>query len=312
MKKDIFKSIATTIGDKTAPLTATVKAHSPEILLVAGIASIVGGTIFACKATLKAEDIVMEAEEKLGMIQDAKETASPEDYTKDDILKDTAVVYSQTAGKFLKLYGGPVLAIAGGIGCVVASHNIQSSRINALSAAYFGLDQAFRSYRTRVRERVGDTDEVKLLEGCTTEEVTEIKQLKNGKEKEIVKKVDIYNPENISVYARFFDEGCRQWTKNPEYNLQYLRQAEAIMNQKLQTRGHVFLNEVYDLLGIPRTQAGNVVGWIKDGDDGYIDFGIYSPVNEAAHDFVNGWNRSILLDFNVDGVIIDRIGLLKA
>jgi hypothetical protein len=52
-----------------------------------------------------------------------------------------------------------------------------------------------------------------------------------------------------------------------------------------------------------------MVGWIDGGDgDGYVDFGIYdiAAVNNRR-EFINGYEPSIILDFNVDGVIWDKI-----
>ena len=127
------------------------------------------------------------------------------------------------------------------------------------------------------------------------------------------KQVLVDDPNGLSVYARFFDEGCEQWSKNPEYNLMFLRSQQNYYNDMLKSRGHVFLNEVYDALGIPRTQAGAVVGWmISDNGDNFIDFGVFDGDRPRARDFVNGYERSILLDFNVDGVIYDLFTRGKA
>jgi hypothetical protein len=64
------------------------------------------------------------------------------------------------------------------------------------------------------------------------------------------------------------------------------------------------------MLGIDRSKAGSVVGWVitKEGTgDNFIDFGVFDGDNPRARDFVNGREGSILLDFNVDGVIYDKI-----
>ena len=91
----------------------------------------------------------------------------------------------------------------------------------------------------------------------------------------------------------------------------YLRHQQNYANELLRSRGYVFLNDVYDMLGIRRTKAGQIVGWVYDEKnpniDNYIDFGIYNVHYEGARDFVNGFECSILLDFNVDGPIIDLI-----
>lgn len=116
------------------------------------------------------------------------------------------------------------------------------------------------------------------------------------------------NRNNTSDYARFFDETCAPWEKDPEYNVCFLNQQQNFANDLLRRQGYLFLNDVYDMLGIARTKAGQVVGWVYDEKnpigDNYVDFGLYDLRNAR---FVNGYEKSILLDFNVDGVILDKI-----
>ena len=123
--------------------------------------------------------------------------------------------------------------------------------------------------------------------------------------------MEVADPNTYSDYARFFEDGCNGWSKNPEFNLMFLKNQQSYANDLLKTRGHLFLNEVYDLLGIPRTQAGNVVGWIYDEEhpngDNFVDFGIYDINKAKNRDFVNGYERTILLDFNVDGDILSSM-----
>jgi len=112
----------------------------------------------------------------------------------------------------------------------------------------------------------------------------------------------------VSDYARFFNSASIHWTKSSEHNLMFLRLIQRHCNDLLKARRHLFLNEVYDQLDIPRTKAGQVVGWIYDEKnpmgDNFVDFGIYNLRNE---NFVNGYESSILLDFNVDGNILERL-----
>ena len=132
-----------------------------------------------------------------------------------------------------------------------------------------------------------------------------------GKEKTVKKTVGVVDPNEISDYAKFFDESCAGWSKDPEYNLLFLKKQQNWANDKLKAQGHLFLNEVYDMLGIDRTKYGNVVGWIYDeknpNGDNFVDFGIYDIYSDRARAFVNGYERNILLDFNVDGPILDLI-----
>lgn len=288
-----------------------IKKHSPEILLVTGITGVVTSAVMACKATTKVDAIVEETKKSIDMIHEGMEAGNICDvkYTEEDGKKDLAIVYIQTGVKFAKLYGPSVLLGLTSIGCILASNNIIHKRNVALSAAYTAIDRSFKGYRSRVIERFGESMDRELRYNIKTQEVKEtVVDEETGKKKTVKSTVSVVDPNTYSDYARFFDEYCAGWTKDAEYNLMFLRQQQNYANELLKSRGHLFLNEVYDMLGIDRTKAGNIVGWIYDEKhpigDNFVDFGIYVLDNEKARDFVNGRERSILLDFNVDGDIL--------
>ena len=288
-----------------------IKKHSPEILLVTGITGVVTSAVMACKATTKVDAIVEETKKSIDMIHEGMEAGNICDveYTEEDGKKDLAIVYIQTGAKFAKLYGPSVLLGLTSIGCILASNNIIHKRNVALSAAYTAIDRSFKGYRSRVIERFGESMDRELRYNIKTQEVKEtVVDEETGKKKTVKSTVSVVDPNTYSDYARFFDEYCAGWTKDAEYNLMFLRQQQNYANELLKSRGHLFLNEVYDMLGIDRTKAGNIVGWIYDEKhpigDNFVDFGIYVLDNEKARDFVNGRERSILLDFNVDGDIL--------
>lgn len=288
-----------------------IKKHSPEILLVTGITGVVTSAVMACKATTKVDAIVEETKKSIDMIHEGMEAGNICDveYTEEDGKKDLAIVYIQTGVKFAKLYGPSVLLGLTSIGCILASNNIIHKRNVALSAAYTAIDTSFKGYRSRVIERFGESMDRELRYNIKTQEVKEtVVDEETGKKKTVKSTVSVVDPNTYSDYARFFDEYCAGWTKDAEYNLMFLRQQQNYANELLKSRGHLFLNEVYDMLGIDRTKAGNIVGWIYDEKhpfgDNFVDFGIYVLDNEKARDFVNGRERSILLDFNVDGDIL--------
>ena len=139
----------------------------------------------------------------------------------------------------------------------------------------------------------------------------ELKKLFNLKSEEEYPGNGVDKTENVSQYARFFDDACIGWTKDPEYNMHFLKDQQNYCNDLLKMKGHLFLNEVYDILGMPRTQAGAVVGWVYNEEnpigDNFVDFGIYGIYDDVNHDFVNGYKNTVLLDFNVDGNILDYI-----
>ena len=288
-----------------------IKKHSPEILLVTGVTGVVTSAVMACKATTKVDAIVEETKKSIDTIHEGMEAGNICDveYTEEDGKKDLAIVYIQTGVKFAKLYGPSVLLGLTSIGCILASNNIIHKRNVALSAAYTAIDRSFKGYRSRVIERFGESMDRELRYNIKTQEVKEtVVDEETGKKKTVKSTVSVVDPNTYSDYARFFDEYCAGWTKDAEYNLMFLRQQQNYANELLKSRGHLFLNEVYDMLGIDRTKAGNIVGWIYDEKhpigDNFVDFGIYVLENEKARDFVNGRERSILLDFNVDGDIL--------
>lgn len=287
-----------------------LKKHSPEILIVAGVAGAVTSAVMACKATTKLNDILEESKEQVDKIHEAIEHPEnlPEEYTEEDGKKDLTIVYTQTAVKLLKLYGPSIVLGGLSITAILTSNNIMRKRNIAIAAAYTAVDKSFKDYRGRVVERFGKDLDRELRYNIKKEEVEEtIVDEKTGKEKTIKKTIDVAN--EVSEFAKFFDDGCTGWTKDPELNLAFLRKQQAFANDKLKANGYLYLNEVYDMLGIPRTKAGQIVGWIYDEKnpigDNYVDFGIFDSNKVKNRDFVNGYERTILLDFNVDGNILN-------
>ena len=318
-KPEIMNNITRTLNKAAFKF----KKHSPEILVVAGVVGVVGSTVMACKATTKVNDILDDTKDQLDKIHEAGERLENgetlmlkdgEEYTVDQNKKDLTIVYAQTALKFAKLYAPSVIIGGLSITAILTGHNITRKRNIALAAAYTAVDKSFKEYRGRVVERFGEALDKELKYGIKSKEVDEVVTNEDGTESVVKKTVDVVdatNPMNVSEYARFFDDGCAGWTKDPEYNLMFLRDQQRYANDLLKSKGHLFLNEVYDLLGIPRTKAGQIVGWIYDekhpNGDNFVDFGIYDTNKTANRDFVNGYERTILLDFNVDGNIWDQM-----
>lgn len=284
------------------------KKHSPEILVVVGIAGVVATTVMACRATTKAGSIISEAKESLDAIHECAENKElANKYTKEDHRKDLTVVYTKTAVEFGKLYAPTVILGAASISCILASHNILRKRNAALAAAYATVDKGFKEYRGRVVDRFGEVVDRELKYNIKAKELDEVVTNENGEEEVVKKNVDVVDINGYSEYARFFDEASPYWEKDSEYNLMFLRAEQNYANDRLRAKGRVYLNEIYERLGIPTTKAGQVVGWVYDPENGtgdnYIDFGIYECNRERARAFVNGYERCILLDFNVDGNI---------
>lgn len=296
MKLELMKTISKVAGRTGLKL----QKHSPEILMAAGITGIVVGTVMACRATRKLDEVMEEQHDEKIYVEDLY---SEGEIDHKEYQKNLAKVYGMTALKVVKLYAPAVTMEVAAIGCILGSHGIMKKRNVALMAAYKAVEQSFNDYRQRVIEEFGEEKDYDLKHGIQHEKV---KVDEDGKK--VTKILNTADPNSISQYARFFDASSNEWQGIPEYDLIFLKAQQNYANDLLHSRGHVFLNEVYDSLGLDHTSAGSVVGWIlsKDGDN-FIDFGIFNGDNPRTRAFVNGNEDCILLDFNVDGVIYDLI-----
>lgn len=289
-----------------------LRQYSPEILVVAGVIGTVVSAVMACKATTKVNDILEQHKEDVEKIHTvSKDEKYADEYTESDMKKDLTIVYAQTVLKFAKLYGPAVLLGGLSITGILTSNNILRKRNIAIATAYAALDKSFKGYRERLTERYGETVDRELKYGIKAQKIEETVVDENGKTKKTKTIVPVVENEKNSVYARFFDETNPNWEKNPDYNLMFLRAQENYANQRLRADGYLFLNDVYESLGIPKCSIGQVVGWIYDPEDQnadcHVSFGIYDLYRAVTRDFVNGFEPAILLDFNVDGVMWDKI-----
>lgn len=293
-----------------------LKKHSPEILVVAGTVGVVTSAVLACKATLKVNAVVDEAKENLNKIEVAGQkgvTEAGETYTEEDVKNETKIVYIQTGVKLAKLYALPVGLGVISIAAILGGHNILRKRNIALAASYTALFDDFKGYRSRVVERFGEQLDKELKYNLKTKEVEEIVVHEDGTEEIVKKKEQVMDdPDGLAGYdsfARFFDDGCAGWDPNPEYSLMFLNQQQNYANDKLRRQGYLFLNDVYDMLGIPKCKEGQTHGWVYDEKnpigDNFVDFGIYNISRRKNRDFVNGYEKVILLDFNHDGNILN-------
>jgi len=282
-----------------------LKKHSPEILVTVGIVGVVTSAVMASKATLKLEAVMDKHHNNMDALNE---------YVEDNQIDEPAAVarakgdvYVRTGVDLVKLYGPSVSIGVASLASILSAHGIMRQRNAALVAAYTVLEKSFAAYRARVVEEYGEEKDRDYKFGLVTKEEFD-------KDGNFVKtETKLHGDPNVhSAYARFFDEFNVNWEKHAEKNLFFLKQQQNYWNDRLKARGHVFLNEVYDSIGIEHSQAGSIVGWIFDPDnpnvDNFIDFGIWDLHNDQARMFVNGLERSILLDFNVDGTIWDKIG----
>lgn len=291
-------SVVKRVADGVRPALNVAVKHGPEILTGIGIVGGATTVVLGARATLKLEPIIDEAKDRLDTIDELDEEPR-------ERAKDKARVYLETAGKVGKLYLPTVGVGLLSAGSILTAHNLLHKRNLALIAAYKVMEGSYNSLRERVGEEVGE-DKLRDFERGIREET----KTEDGKKKTVAS----FDPAaGISGYARFFDETSSiSWVPEADYNLIFLRAQQSFANDLLLRRGYVTLNDVYKGLGMETTDYGQVVGWVMGGDgDNYIDFGIYDQNNPKKRQFVNGQENVILLDFNVDGTILDKIEIFK-
>nr|DAH12869.1 MAG TPA: hypothetical protein [Caudoviricetes sp.] len=283
--------------------------NKPEIYFGVGIACGAGAIACAFRAGTKAKDILETSKKEISEVHEVwnNDKISEEVYSEKDYKKDLVIAYGRAAGRVAKA-AAPVLVFANlSLAFLSKSNRIHKARSAAFGLAYSGLSDHFDKYRERVIKEVGEEADKMYMNDIYKKdiEIEEVNEKGETKTKKI-KNAKVINrpPEEYSPFAKFFDEGCPNFRPDrPEDNLMFLRSQERYANDILHTRGYIFLNEVYESLGIPLTESGQYVGWMLGNGDDMVDFGIYDIYKEANRDFVNGYEPVILLDFNVDGVI---------
>ena len=281
----------------------TVRKHSPEILMVAGVIGTVAGAVMACKETLELEDVLDECKQEKMELEE--QYAMCEKYSEDALKKDQVKLTIKQVAKIVKLYAPSVIMEATSIGVIFASNDIMRKRNASMAAAYATLNSMYKRYRQNVIESYGEEVDKDMRFGVKHEKVTEIDEDGN-KVKIDARIVDLDNTAlAISDYSRFFQAGCRGFdSSSGRYNILYLKGIQAMFNNKLIADGYVMLNDVYRELGFDTIPEGWSIGWVYDETnpigDNYIDFGLYEARNKNQR-AVNDWEPVILMDFNVDG-----------
>jgi hypothetical protein len=295
--------VSQAVANKIARRALTLEKASPQLLFGAGIVGVVGSTVLACRATLKLEEVLLDTKDKMEEVKEFRpDPEKGQEYSEKDRQRDITLLQVQGAVKVVRLYAPAIVLGGASVAALVQSHSILTKRNAALMAAYSAIEKGFAEYRQRVVDKYGVDEDRNFRYG--TREV-DIIEHDTGKKKTVTRVAD----DVPSVYARFFDNGSGSWSKDKEINLYFLACQQNYCNNLLLSRGHLFLNEVYDQLGLDRSRAGSIVGWIIEPNsesDNYVDFGVWDD-NQNARDFVNGREGSILLDFNVNGVIFDKI-----
>lgn len=267
----------------------------PEVFTYGGIALGASCVVAACIQTTKLEEKLDKGKERLDA---AKERIEERPETRK---QELIAVYAKNAGDIFSLYAVPAALGGASVALILGGHHVLRKENAAITAAYMALSESYRKYRERVIADQGMEKHREYYYGLREEEQVEVDEDGNVTTKNVIVGED---QKNISIYARMFDETNPNYHPNPQRSLMFLRQVQNTANDMLKRNGHLFLNEVYDMLGYDRTEAGQYVGWVEGMGDNFVDFGIYDLGAPMMRRFVNSQVDALILDFNVDGPIM--------
>lgn len=284
---------------------------SPELALVGGIGCGIGAIIAGCMASRKLDSMIKDVHDELDDIQndlDHAKDAGNESKIK-ELKKDAVHCYIRSTGRFAKLYASTAFLGVASIALILTSHGILNKRYLGTAAAYKALDEAFKGYRGRVAEALGLDAEKILFSGAKVEKNIK-EELDDGSFE--VKKGNSLVIQNHKNTPYEFDFNAftspTGWSQDINYVKVFLCAQQNYANDLLRTQGHLFLNEVLDMLGLQRTPEGQITGWLLKGDgDGYVDFGMQDGFLRDYETDTDICKKNIHLDFNVDGMIFDMI-----
>lgn len=314
--KSLMSSVKDTLDNTTGKTMVKINKYSPEILMGIGIVSGVATVVTACRSTLKAGKVIEQYNDDMDKIHEAELYSEEEEYTKEDVVKDKLIVYTQTAVKFGKLYA-PSVALGGlSIASILTSNHIIKKRYMAAVAAYNAISVSYKQYRSRIREKYGEEADYEALTGRKREKLTVLDE--NGKPTKKKEEVDMIDTSDlppdyaIVVWSKYISDGVinQNWDDNHNFNFMFLEGMRAKAEAKLRARGYLYLNEVRDYLRLPPIPVGQFVGWIYNGDgDGYVDFGLgrYKGLDYADKKTLIDDEEGIVLEFNCDGFIWDKV-----
>ncbi len=295
------------------------KKHSPELLITGGIIMAAAAIVSACIATKKSGAIIEPATKKIAEIhENLKDTYKIENKQIDpkEEKKELIKTYAKTGGKLLLVYSPAIVMFAASVSCILGSHNIMKGRNLALAAAYTTLDNGYKAYRKRVKEKLGEAAEEAVFKDVKAEE----KETEDKDGELTTKKVKVpHMTNNADPYTALYGCGNRGWERNAVLNYDWLMTHQAYLNHKLQVQGFLFLSDVYDelgfdanMLGADKIRAGHILGWIYDPTDttrdNYVSFGLTDKngiSKDGIREQINNNEPDFWLEFNCDGDILN-------
>lgn len=246
-------------------LDSFMKKNGSKMLIGLGIGGFLTAGILAVKATPEATR----------RIEEEKRKQNVEKLPVKDTVKAT-----------WKLYLPAVITATASTGCVIGGASIITHQTAVLATAYAVSDTAFKEYRAKTKELIGEEKEKEIHDKIAEDKIRQF-PYDGSREVIMTKKPDVMCFDAFG--NRYF------WS-----NMEELRQIENRLNRRMLDDMYISVNDYYDEIGLSHSKKGDRMGWnIKDGT---IDFRYSSVLSEDGTpclvvdsytepdvDFMNKW-----------------------
>ncbi len=295
-----FAIVDKTIGIGRKAFTI-VKPYLPTIAVVGGSIAVLGGTFFACKATLHVDEVLAEHNASMEHIREVVEKLPEGKITDNEIKKDKLRVYALTARKLTSLYAPAVgltaagfMAIFAGFGAIKKWHALAVSSVTA-------LDKKFGDYRANVVKEYGaDVDKELAGETVKGDKVLSTKVDKEtGEEKDVVYEEVVLENCVEDDFTRVFDCSNPKWDNTFVMNDNFIKTIIDWYKYRLggSAMDHVFLNMMLKEFGFPETGIGHFYGWTDEPGCG-IDIQVIPCLRVYAKEDDEQFPMLVRLDFD--------------
>lgn len=284
-----------------------IKKNSPEILVGAGIATLIGSLVYTVIGTLNTGVEVTNA------VCELDEIENDDSLMEEERRKKKHGIYIHAGLNIARNYAPAVTLATVSAGCLIGSNAIMRRRAFSLAAAYSALDTTFSDYRTRVINEYGEDVDKKMRYGLTTKEV-EVEQIDEETGEVVKTKATVTDADESATtvwYKRQYElsDGTvivnPNWQPNKDLNATFVLAQIAWFNGRLSRGEHVWQDDIYKELGIPvdgYRQEAHVLGWTPDKNgEKYIKCRLYNK--EESGEFISNDDGDLLLAFNPDGML---------
>lgn len=277
---------------------------NPKLMMGIGLAGFFGAIGLTVVGVIEAQKVHKEYKEEREKLTDKFNAQKDEDgetlpAKKNPATQDFGKLFIKTMAKYVISFAPAAGAAILGTMCVTKSYKTLTARVMGLTAVCGSLKATLDKIHERVVEDAGEAKWQEYRYGIKEKEIEEVDE--KGKVSKV--KINVAESEKDLDGLIIFDERSDYWEPEPDFPMYFIKLRQQLLTNQLVASGNLFLNEVFDALGLPRTEEGAVTGWVMGEGDEYVDL---RPRVIKVKDGI-GYHSTIVLDPNHDGVIIDKL-----